>query len=78
MPKSKSKRDRYVPPPQPRPKPSPKWIPYVVFTCFGVGFSMIMARYLFSTIYPALDNNWYLGGGLGLVAVGFSIATQWR
>jgi hypothetical protein len=50
----------------------------VVFTCFGVGFLMIMARYLFSTTYPALDSNWYLGGGLGLVALGFSVATQWR
>ena len=50
----------------------------MVFACFGVGFLMIMARYLLSTSFPALDNNWYLGGGLGLIAVGFSVATQWR
>jgi hypothetical protein len=78
MPKSKSKRNRYVPPPPPKPKPSPVWIPYVFFTLIALGFLMIMSRYLFSTAFPALDNNWYLGGGLTLVAVAFGIATQWR
>ncbi len=78
MPKSKSKRNRYVPPPKPKPKPSPKWIPYAFFALIGVGFLTIMARYLFSTSYPVLDSNWFLGAGLGMIAVAFGIATQWR
>lgn len=78
MPKSKSKRNRYVPPPPPKPKPSPPWIPYAFFGLIALGFLMIMARYLFSTTYPFLDNNWYLGGGLALIAVAFGVATQWR
>lgn len=78
MPKSKSKRNRYVPPPPPKPKPSPPWIPYVFFGLIATGFLMIMARYLFSNTYPVLDNNWFLAGGLGLVAVAFGVATQWR
>jgi hypothetical protein len=78
MPKSKSKRNRYVPPPPPKPKPSPKWIPYAFFTLIALGFLMIMARYLFSATYPFLDNNWFLGGGLAMIAVAFGIATNWR
>lgn len=78
MPKSKSKRNRYVPPPPPRPKPSPPWVPYVFFALIGVGFLLIMARYLLSTSIPALDSNWYLGGGLAMIAVAFGLATQWR
>lgn len=78
MPKSKSKRNRYVPPPAPRPEPSPAWIPYAFFTLMVAGFLMIMARYLLSSQFPALDNNWFLGGGLGLIAVAFVVGTQWR
>ena len=78
MPKSKSKRNRYVPPPPPKPKPSPRWLPFAIFFMFGAGFLMIMSRYLLSTTFPVLDSNWYLGGGLGMVAVGFGLATQWR
>ncbi|HEX2259520.1 MAG TPA: cell division protein CrgA [Actinomycetota bacterium] len=78
MPKSKSKRSRYVPPPPPKPKPSPRWVPVAFFALIGAGFVMIMSRYLLSTSVPALDNNWYLGGGLLLIAIGFGVATQWR
>lgn len=78
MPKSKSKRNRYVPPPPSRPKPSPGWIPYAFFSLVGVGILLIMSRYLLSTSFPVLDNNWFLGGGLAMVAVAFALATQWR
>lgn len=78
MPKSKSKRNQYVPPPKPKPKPSPKWLPYAFFTLIAVGFAMIMSRYIFSLTFPVLDNNWFLFGGLGLIAVAFGLATQWR
>ncbi|MDQ4148774.1 MAG: cell division protein CrgA [Actinomycetota bacterium] len=78
MPKSKSKRSRYVPPPRPKPKPSPRWVPVAFFALIGVGFLLIMSRYLLSTNLPFFDNNWFLGGGLALIAAGFAVATQWR
>lgn len=78
MPKSKSKRSRYVPPPPPKPKPSPRWVPVAFFTLVGVGFALIMSRYLLSTNIPIFDNNWFLTGGLLLIAVAFGVATQWR
>lgn len=78
MPKSKSKRNRYVPPPPPKARPSPRWIPFVFFFLIGAGFLLIMSRYLLSSSIPALDNNWYLGGGLVMVAAAFGLATQWR
>lgn len=78
MPKSKSKRNRYVPPPKPKPKPSPKWVPVLFFTFLAIGFVAIMSRYLLSGTVPALDNDWYLWGGLGLIAAAFGVATQWR
>ena len=78
MPKSKSKRNRYVPPPPPKPKPSPRWLPVAFFALVGLGFLLIMSRYLLATIFPVLDNNWFLAGGLAMVAIAFGLATQWR
>lgn len=78
MPKSKSKRNRYVPPPKPKPKPSPKWIPYAFFGMLGVGFLMIIGRYILGSTMAVFDSNWLLWAGLGLIAGAFSLATQWR
>lgn len=78
MPKSKSKRSRYTPPPKPRPKPSPRWVPVVFFTFLALGFISIMARYMLSTAFPVLDNDWFLWGGLIMIAGAFGVATQWR
>lgn len=78
MPKSKSKRSRYVPPPKPKPKPSPKWIPAVFFTLLVLGFVSILSRYVLSTTVPMFDNDWFLWGGLMGIAVAFTVATQWR
>lgn len=80
MPKSKSKRNKYVPPPKPRPKPSPRWVPVLFFTFLAIGFVSIMARYILSST-PSLtffDNDWFLWGGLLLIAGAFGVATQWR
>ncbi|MGI8425259.1 MAG: cell division protein CrgA [Actinomycetota bacterium] len=78
MPKSKSKRNRYVAPPPPKPKPSPKWLPVVFFGFLIVGFLSIMSRYILSVTVPFLDNDLYLWGGLGLIALALMTATQWR
>jgi hypothetical protein len=80
MPKSKSKRNKYVPPPKPKPKPSPRWVPVVFFTFLGVGFVSILSRYILggSQILRFMDNDWFLWGGLALIAGAFGVATQWR
>lgn len=78
VPKSKSKRNRYIPPPKPKPKPSPTWVPVLFFTFLGAGFVSILSRYLFSGTISFLDTDWFLWGGLLLIAGAFGLATQWR
>ena len=78
MPKSKSKRRRYQPPPKPRRPPSPRWVPVVFFVTLGLGFTIIVARYVLPTTLSILDRDWLLWVGLGLIAAAFMVATQWR
>lgn len=78
MPKSKSKRNKYIPPPKPKPKPSGPWVPVLFFGFLILGFVLIMSRYILSTTVQALDNDAYLWGGLGLLAAALATATQWR
>lgn len=78
MPRSKSKRNRYIPPPKPKPKPSAPWVAWVFFVFLGIGFVSIMSRYLLSGVAPQLDNDWFLWGGLLSIAAAFGVATQWR
>lgn len=44
----------------------------------GIGFVTIIARYALSTVMPIFDKDWLLWAGLGLVALGFLVATRWR
>jgi LPXTG-motif cell wall-anchored protein len=77
VPRSKSKRRRYQPPPKPKPKPSPRWLgPLILITLFA-GVLMIVLNYV-GFLLPAAPNNWYLWGGLGLIALGFILSTRWR
>lgn len=76
MPRSKSKRRRYQPPPKARPKPSPRWVPVLFFVLLGVGFAVILLRYLLTGTF--FDQNWIIWVGLGLIAGAFGVATQWR
>lgn len=78
MPKSKSKRSRYTPPPKPKPKPSPRWVPALFFSLLGVGFVMVIARYILAETVPFMDRDIFLWAGLALVAAAFGVATQWR
>lgn len=78
MPKSKSKRNKYIPPPKPKPKPSPRWLPVVFFACLALGFISIMSRYILSAPIPLFDSDWFLWGGLGMMALALAAATQWR
>ncbi len=84
MPKSKSKRRRYRPPPRKKRKPSPKWFGPVILGVMGLGVLMIVLNYVnlmpftgtgsFSSL---TTKNWPLFAGLGMIAAGFLLATQW-
>lgn len=76
MPKSKSKRQRFQPPPKPKPKPSPRWLGPSILTILLLGVAIIVLNYL--GLVPGGTTNMYLWVGLGLIALGFGAATQWR
>ncbi|MGH2654265.1 MAG: cell division protein CrgA [Actinomycetota bacterium] len=79
MPRSKSKRRRYQPPPKPKPKPSPKWLGVTILTVLIVGLAVIVLNYLgIEQLLPGAPRNLYLWSGLGAIALGFGLATQWR
>lgn len=79
MPKSKSKRSTYQPPPKKKPKPSPRWFGILVLSILGAGVLVIILNYLsLDAILPGAPRNLYLWSGLGAIAVGFGLATQWR
>ena len=86
MPRSKAKRRRYQPPPKKKPKPSPRWFGVLILSIMGIGVLVIVLNYI--SLMPGFSigswtvggetNNFYLFFGLGLIAVGFLAATQWR
>ena len=79
MPKSKSKRSRYTPPPKKKAKPSPRWFGFLILAVMGIGIAMIVLNYM--GLIPGTNgtaNQLYLFGGLGSIAIGFLLATQWR
>jgi Cell division protein CrgA len=79
MPKSKSKRRTYQPPPKPKPKPSPRWFGVTIITVLLAGVAVIVLNYLgIEQLLPGAPRNLYLWTGLGAIAVGFGLATQWR
>lgn len=79
MPRSKSKRQRYQPPPKKKPRPSPRWFGVLTLSFMFAGVAVIVSNYL--GVIPGTNNQaatLYLFTGLGLIAVGFLLATQWR
>ena len=79
MPKSKSKRNRYIPPPRKKKKPSPRWFGVLILGVMALGVLTIVTNYM--GLIPGTNgtaNQLYLFGGLGLIAVGFLLSTQWR
>lgn len=92
MPKSRSrpqqKRRSYAPPPtKKKRKASPRWFGGLILGFMFAGVIIIVLNYL--DVMPGFTmpfvhwvisdqtNNVYLLGGLGLIAVGFLLATQW-
>jgi integral membrane sensor domain MASE1 len=74
MPKSKSKRNRYQPPPRKKPKPSPKWFGLLILGTMFAGILVIVLNYL--GLMPGQTSPVWLFTGLGLIALGFIMATQ--
>jgi hypothetical protein len=79
VPKSKSKRRRHQPPPKKNPKPSPRWLGVTILAILLAGVGVIVINYLgVEQILPGAPRNLYLWSGLGAIALGFGLATQWR
>lgn len=80
MPKSRSRtkgnRRTYTPPPKKRRKASPRWYGFAVLGVMGLGVLVIVLNYM--GVVPGGTNPAYLWVGLGLIALGFVGATQWR
>ena len=67
---------RYTPPIPKAMKVSPLWVPILMFACLGIGMLTILTNYLGAL--PGGASNGYLMGGLGLITVGFIIATRYH
>ena len=75
-PTPKRRSGRYTPPVPRAKRVSPPWVPVVMLACLIVGVVVIVINYL--GVLPGGASNWYLLLGLGLIASGFVIATQYR
>jgi len=67
---------RYTPPIPRNVKVSPKWMGPLILALLVVGALTIMLNYF--NVLPGAPTNWYLVGGIVLIAGGFVIATQYR
>jgi hypothetical protein len=78
MPRSRSKRRRYVPPPRPRPKPSAPWVGPTIVVSLVVGIIYILLFYM-QILPPVLDNlgNFNLAIGFVPLIFGLILATRW-
>lgn len=59
---------------------SSPWVPALMVTCFLLGLIWLVAYYLAGAQIPVMDDlgNWNLLIGLGVIAVGFVVSTQWK
>jgi hypothetical protein len=67
---------RYTPPIPRKVKVSPKWMGPLILAMLVVGALTIMFNYF--NVLPGAPTNWYLVGGILLIAGGFVMATQYR
>ena len=81
MPESKKRKGRKPPPAQrASPKkeiaknPSPTWYAIVMFALMGLGVALVLLNY----IVPDVFGRWGLFVGLGSIAVGFLMLTNFR
>ena len=68
---------RYTPPVPVAQKHSRLWVPVMMFAALGLGMLIILANYV--DLLPGDGpNNMYLLVGLGLITVGFIVATRYH
>jgi hypothetical protein len=67
---------RYTPPIPRSNKVSPKWMGPLILALLIVGAITIVFNYF--NVLPAGPSNWYLVGGIVLIAGGFVVATQYH
>ena len=79
MPRSKSKRRRYQPPPKKKHRPSPRWFGWSILIIMGAGVLIIILNYVGKMPGTGwTTQNWPLFTGLGLIGLGFVLATAWH
>ncbi|HEX9121931.1 MAG TPA: cell division protein CrgA [Actinomycetota bacterium] len=78
--KQRQSRRPYVPTPQKKkPKESPRWFGISILVVMGIGVLMIVLNYIgLMPFTGGTASNLWLWVGLGLIALGFGGATQWR
>ncbi|HWB73134.1 MAG TPA: cell division protein CrgA [Egibacteraceae bacterium] len=74
MPRSKSKRSRYIPPKPAKPKPSPRWVPVLGVALIGLGVALVIANY----VVRLPGGNFNLVAGFVLMAGGLGVLSQWH
>jgi hypothetical protein len=63
----------------PVPTESPKWLAPTMVGAFIAGLIWIVIFYVSATKYPIPNiGAWNMVVGFGFIALGFSLATQWR
>ena len=67
---------RYTPPIPRSNKVSPRWMGPLILALLIVGALTIVLNYF--NVLPAGPSNWYLVGGIVLIAGGFVVATQYH
>jgi hypothetical protein len=67
---------RYTPPIPRSKKVSPKWMGPLILGLLVLGTLMIVLNYF--DVLPASPTNWYLLGGIVMIASGFVVATQYH
>lgn len=67
---------RYTPPIPRNKKVSPKWMGPLILALLIVGALTIVFNYF--NVMPAAPSNWYLVGGIVLIAGGFVVATRYH
>ena len=82
MPESKNRRKQNFTPPRGArgPTHARAWVPPVMLTCFILGLVWIVVFYVAGDLIPGMSalDSWNILIGMGLIAVGFVVSTQWR
>ena len=84
MPESRNRKKQvFTPPPDkaaPRRLGGGRWVVPVMLVCFLVGLAWIVTFYLAGAEIPGMSDlgNWNILIGMGLIAIGFMVSTQWR